>query len=216
MKPASEQYLAPDVSDSLRQQWETCDATFAHLTINRWLKDEEHLFRFWEKYFIPWFDFTGKTLVDYGCGGGYLGRLLLESYDLGQYVGLDIAQRSIDKAAEILKRHRRVVVLQRLPVALSQYHADILVCQACIQHFDRDTYEAFFPAVNMSGIPELMLQIRRGDQLLFNPGDLRLACRTTHEDVAARLPAYTLVQMRDGCDKTGYCFLHLQRRQEVP
>ena len=57
-----------------------------------------------------------------------------------------------------------------------------------------------------------MLQIRRGDRLLFSPGDLRLACRTTHEDVAARLPAYTLVQMRNGCDKNGYCFLHLQRR----
>ena len=53
--------------------------------------------------FLPRFNWTGKTVLDYGIGGGYLGeRLLQPRYSIGSYCGVDISNVSIDAARRVL------------------------------------------------------------------------------------------------------------------
>ena len=79
-------------SSEFKKFWEECPEKSAHI-------DDERAEKY-KKNLVPT-DYLGQHVVDYGCGGGYLGLQLLPY--VKSYTGLDISQRSIDSASERLK-----------------------------------------------------------------------------------------------------------------
>lgn len=195
----------------LEDFWNTCELDFAHIE-----RDINDLFKQWEERFIPWFDFKGKCVVDYGIGGGWLGVLLGNKYGIDKYVGVDIAGRSLTEALANMRRlspQTRTHFLYSEPPTYADLRPDIFISQACIQHFtDRDYFEDFFAYLNASEIPEVMVQIRQGDKLEFDRNSVRFGCRTTVVDVNERLPAYALTHASEMFEDTGYRFLHYVHR----
>lgn len=143
---------------------------------------------------INWID---KTVVDYGIGGGYLGKLLFIMEDIKKYIGIDISERSIEKAKEILQDWN--TEFYEPPVDFSLLNADIFVSMACIQHFPSYDYLVnFLQNINNSNVPVVMLQIRWGDETEFNNAyeygkGVGKACKTNFFFVSNILTNYTLI-----------------------
>jgi 2-polyprenyl-3-methyl-5-hydroxy-6-metoxy-1,4-benzoquinol methylase len=148
--------------DTHRKFWETSEPNISHIgnvkhRIEKYTKD-------WSKL---WFDLVlpvqGKTIVDYGTGAGILGYIFLKDYGLEKYIGIDIAQRQLDAAKATCALWEHKTEFHLLPYDLSQTNADMLICQAVMQHFfSPSVFEDFGKNVNDSGIPFLMLQWRNG------------------------------------------------------
>ena len=65
----------------LKEIWDNIRPAFAHV------KEEDHiteesLFNGYRDNVIPHFDFKDTIVIDYGIGGGYLGKLLFEEYEI--------------------------------------------------------------------------------------------------------------------------------------
>lgn len=123
----------------------------------------------------------GKTVIDYGCGGGWIGKFLFEKKNIKAYLGIDIAQRSIDAAKENLKEHDDKVFLLIDPNNLpdfSQMKADLFISLSCIQHFpDKEYLDYFLDVLNKSEIKTLILQVKYSDTTRFREHPYK----TTHD-----------------------------------
>ena len=149
-----------------------------------------------------------KRILDFGCGGGFLGKFLFESgYDPGHYSGLDIANRAVIVAKERLKIY---IDLKKADVGLIDPcdfyyleigHSDIFACFNVIQHFpDIEYFDYFFDKINRSGIQTLILNYRRGtlefsDTPYKTTHDINLACSCDTIDIASRLTNYRIKKM---------------------
>jgi hypothetical protein len=140
--------------------WESCDETFAHLEINKWLNSYESLVAYWKERFLTKIDFKGKSVIEYGIGGGYLGKCLFSSYSISKYVGIDISERSIQNAKTNLEGRGETHFF----LSTDEWYkekSDIFVSQACIQHFPSVDYlDDFLTKVNQMHVKEIILQIR--------------------------------------------------------
>lgn len=87
----------PDYSNNPAAFWDTVASEYAHLELGAAFTCED-LWDGWKQAFLGRYDWKGKTVLDVGCGGGWLGRLLYDEYEIRQYVGVDISRRSIDFA----------------------------------------------------------------------------------------------------------------------
>jgi len=194
--------MGAEESDNLKWQrqedvaegkwWNICSRAYAHIDIHKHLKSVESIRREWEDRWMSEFQWADKVVVDYGCGGGHLGLLLLEKYGIKKYIGLDIAQRSRTEAASLLAPYADRCSFMSPPVDFSSLGADIFVSQACMQHFQSEEYyDSFLTNIGQSGIPEVMLQFRHGNKR-FSPSQIKKtkACLTTAEDIEAHLPTY--------------------------
>lgn len=123
----------------------------------------------------------GKTVIDYGCGGGWTGKFLFDEKNIKAYLGIDIAQRSIEAAEKNLADYEDKVFLLVDPNALpdfSQMKADFFISLSCIQHFpDQEYLDYFLDAVNKSGIKTLILQVKYSDKTIFREHPYK----TTHD-----------------------------------
>ena len=181
--------------DAMHSFWENCDETFAHLKINRWLDSETQLYKFWASSFLSELEFKNKTVVDYGIGGGYLGKLLLQNYDIQNYTGYDIAQRSLDHASNNLKQFsKKKYNLLLVNKEFKLKRADIFISQACIQHFPTKCYlEDFLRAINSNNYVTIVLQIRFSPFPHITPDNPTLSCWTNHFHIQDLLGNYDLV-----------------------
>jgi SAM-dependent methyltransferase len=124
------------VDDNIKEYWETCGQHYAHLVETENRKIEDH-FREYKRILLNNLkDLKDKTVIDYGCGGGFLGELLFKEYGIKKYIGIDIAQRSLDFAKERLIEKN--VEFYLLPIALNTIKADVLFCFACLQHIQSE------------------------------------------------------------------------------
>jgi hypothetical protein len=142
-----------------RKFWETARPGIVHLdTDERMKKCHKSWKELWLSYILP---IKGKSVVDYGTGAGWLGQLLFDEHNISRYIGVDIAQRQLDAAADTTKKWKEKTEFHILPYDLSESKADVLVCQAVMQHFfDVQMYDDFCGNVNNSNIPMVMLQWR--------------------------------------------------------
>ena len=155
----------------LASWWSTvANPTYAHVQYNHWLGSEQRLVSSWHKDWLLAFSqrhtLSGKRLLDYGIGGGLLGKVLLDSpHQIAHYVGIDISERSLDAARKRLTHAGFLpsqFTLLYAPQAFSELWPvpDVLISQAVIQHFPSRAYaDAFFGSVEASAIPLLLLQI---------------------------------------------------------
>lgn len=173
-----------------KQWWETCVPRWAHLEPREYDLAE-----------FP-FGFKNKVVVDYGIGGGWFGKALFDQ-GIKKYIGIDIADRSIKKAKETLKGYNCEFL--KAPCSLD-IGADILISLACIQHFTEDYFYYFLTELNISGIPILGLQIRRG-KLKFDPQNVIYSCYAEPNNLSEILKNYTLVSVSKTYKENNYQYL---------
>ncbi|MGB3129361.1 MAG: class I SAM-dependent methyltransferase [Dehalococcoidia bacterium] len=170
--------------------WETCSLAFAHIAFPKEYQTEAEIIEQWEREFLPRYDWAGKTVVDYGCGGAFLGECLLKR-GIGKYIGLDIAERSVGAARGRLPE----ATIKLLPADIREFKADILVCQAVMFHMSEPDLNGFLAELNESGIPEIVLQWRHGHSTWFDASE-RLRCFTCWRDIREALPSYEKAWLR--------------------
>lgn len=212
--------------EAIARQWWERDSSkvFAHRDMGGYLGGEGTVEADWMRHFLTKYNWQDKSVLDYGIGGGFLGKFLFSQYKLGKYVGVDISQKSLDAAKTNLASQMAdgKVQLALTPQAFKQYTPDILVCQAVIQHFPSVTYlDDFLKNVNDSGAADVMLQVRYGPQTSASAkgyfdheslSDVGQLLHTNSEYLSARLPAYNLV-WTDGPDKQrSYLFTGWSRK----
>ena len=183
--------------EKVKKFWETCNLNFSHNEIYGHLKNYEYLTNSWENAFISKIDFTNKTLLDYGIGGGYLGKYLFENKKLNSYIGIDISERSLKKAKEVLREYNHK--LYDCDYFYSKFNdsVDIIVCQACIQHFpSEECLNNFLIKINNLKAKTKMLQIAHNKQTKFKKNnystmhDVLRTCYTNKEYILQFLNKY--------------------------
>lgn len=112
---------------------------------------------------------AGKSVIDFGIGGGILGEELLTRHGIRHYTGIDISNRSLYVSRQRLHRLRKRTPpipstqwdLHRAPYEFRELHADVFICMAVIQHFPSRAHTlAFFANLERSGIASIVLQIK--------------------------------------------------------
>jgi SAM-dependent methyltransferase len=138
---------------------------------------------------------TGKTILDYGCGGAFLATVFPNS----RYIGVDIAERSLEAARKHLGEWRPTkptYTLHKVPVEFSELGADVLVAQQVMNHMPvRKMFDDFLDNIQRSGIPELLLETipaQNQDDVTFNSACPNKACKVSFEYLQRKLPAYVL------------------------
>lgn len=186
----------------VKKFWNTCAFKYAHLNDGegRLLRPGSPLEQIYKFHFMDVIKFEHKSLIDYGCGGGYVPRYLFEHRGLKQAFCIDIAERSLKIAKKILKKKNAKFYLA--PVRLDQFKADILLCIACIQHFaDKKELDSFLKNANTSNVKVIILQIRSGE-LSFNNayntgGDVGYSCVTNEPYISKALSNYKIYKLGD-------------------
>ena len=181
--------------------WDTCEKNFAHVELGRHLPGYEKLCEKWEQSFCKFLDFNGKTVIDYGIGGAYLGRYLFQKKGIHKYIGYDISQRSLNKAAENLENYKNSCLLLKCDNFYKNPEpADIFISQACIQHFPDENYlKKFLTCINKKKYTTVMLQYRHAPKTRFNQGDLMkenvvvIRCHTNAEYILEIMTNYKLI-----------------------
>lgn len=196
----------------MEEFWDTCPEEFAHITI----EDDQELVANvdWNHAFIHKLHTLAplqhSTIVDYGCGGGQLGKHMNDRFELKEYIGIDIAYRQLEASEIYLRKYNRdlMILAHRAPLYFTlkfakavkdfaDIKADVFICQATIQHFPRTSYlDDFLDNVNYSAIKTVVLQYRyNGETMVKNDKytevkDVCFKCYTTKEYIAAALDNY--------------------------
>jgi len=198
---------------NVKDFWEKCDETFAHLEANEWLHNNDALTNSFKRHLWK-IDPTDKVIVDYGTGAGYFGRYLFKNHNISKYIGIDIAERSIKSAKEALAGHNAEFKLT--PVDFSKLNADIFASFAIIQHFpDVEYLNSFLKNLNDSGISEIILQIRYNKETKFSNKydtikDVRLSCVTNPSYLMDHLSNYECIHEGDVSDDNDYQYVYFK------
>lgn len=156
-------------------------------------------------------NFSGKCVLDYGCGGGLLGEFLFTNTSVLQYVGLDIASRSLAAAEKLLtidndlSENCHFIKIDPFSTPdLSLLKIDILFCLNVIQHFPTQEYlDTWIEMVSNSGIENIILHFREGP-LFFQPEpykttkEINLANTVPKKYITKKLTKYKMKKSKAG------------------
>lgn len=204
-----------NTNEKLKNFWNNCDTAFAHTVINKHLKCENELYKFWESSFINRIIFKNKIVLDYGIGGGYLGKYLFSKKDIKHYIGIDISIRSLKKTDLILEKYSKKYDLLNCETFYKNFYKniDIIVCQACIQHFPNENYLInFLKKINQLNANTIMLQIAYNKNNKFHDKDYNTrhnvvrACYTNNNFILKYLTNYD-IDYSSEIAKNNYQFL---------
>ena len=205
----------------IKKFWNNCDLHFAHNIIGGYLKDYSTITKKWCGYFIDKIDFKNKIVLDYGIGGAYLGKFLLDKKEIKYYHGVDISERSLFKANEILKPYDNTnLIITDNYYSDFDENIDIFISQACIQHFPNEKYLIqFLEKINNIKPNTVILQItlNKFGTTIFNNKDYKYikdvvrACYTTEDFLLKYLDNYKISFKNDkianrGGDFSQYLF----------
>jgi 2-polyprenyl-3-methyl-5-hydroxy-6-metoxy-1,4-benzoquinol methylase len=139
--------------------------------------------------FLPHYQWTGKRVLDYGIGAGYLGEVLFQNpYFIKSYVGVDISQKALDAAGRNLAPYAPNFQLLLTPQNFQALTPQVFVSQQVIQHFPSVAYlDQFLANVDSSGAPEVMLQFRMSSDGATTTNYAYQKDNTSHGDVAFAL-----------------------------
>ena len=224
------------ISKEMQDFWETCHKNFSHIEISGHLKDYNTLTSAWEKQFVERMNFEDAIVLDYGIGGGFLGKYLFENKKIKKYYGVDIAHRSLEVARKNLSSIGEFGLpsgecsaipsgesfgLLHTDDFYSNFNAevDIIISQACIQHFVNEEYlKQFLKKINSLNAKYIMLQIAYGVNTTFvkdNPYNsvqtIVRACYTNKSYILKYLTEYNL-EYESQCEPSGYQFLIFSKK----
>lgn len=204
----------------IKDFWEKCSSSYAHLITSGHLRSLETLRSFWDVNFIDKINFKDKVVLDYGIGGGYLGQYLFEKFNIKKYYGVDIANRSLDKAKENLNQYSEVELIHTdiFYESFNDKNIDVFVSQAVIQHFPNKEYlDKFLYKLKELSPKKIMLQIAHGSNVFGNryntENDVARVCRTNSEYINSILN-YT-IEYQSGVQSNGYQFIILNKEKKI-
>lgn len=201
--------------DTAKDFWESCDETFAHLKINKWLENYEKITAYWETRFLTKLDLKGDSVIEYGIGGGYLGKYLLNNNKISNYIGIDIAERSLIETRQNLSAFADKISLYNSTVDFESLKADIFISQACIQHFPSiDYFIIFLEKVARCHFKKIMLQYRFSETTFHVENNPVLSLFTNAKFIKKYLTNYQTAYLSD-IEENGYQFLILSRKDLV-
>jgi len=151
--------LQASPEDEAKEWWDNDASDAFQHTDEKYVKQTA---RAWQKFLIR-FDWKGKKVLDYGIGGGYLGKALFEDHGISHYTGVDISHKALDVAETTLAKYNTNdhIKLVLTPVQFSEISPDIFVSQQVIQHFPSvDYFKDFLENVDKSNANQVMLQFR--------------------------------------------------------
>ena len=207
--------------NEIQSYWETCGYRFSHLTNtpDRIIEKGSELLSKYEQAFLLPLSYTttfkNKTLLDFGIGNAELGRFFLSEGIIDSYIGVDIAERSIEFAMKNLTPYLDKCQFMLSPSNLSKINADIFMSLACIQHFPSVAYlDEFLIQINTGNFSIVILQIRSSnsgetlsDEKAYKEGgNVALALQTSESYVSKRLDNFTIFHASD-IHKSGYQYL---------
>lgn len=190
-----------NMAQTMKKTWNTLPYRLAHFGVSG---EREMLLQRFETLLTDKIDVTGKTIIDYGCGGGLLGLHLLSKFKIKKYIAYDISERSIERAKAELKKFGNTE-FNLVPIPHSwdfrSKSPDIIACFACIIHFPTRLYLGnFMQECNKSNAEYLVFEIRdNGHGTLFqkkpysSKGSVIRACYTSAKDIAGMLENYDLI-----------------------
>lgn len=151
--------------------------------------------------FINKIDVYNKIIIDYGCGGGWLGKIL-QDYNIKKYIGYDLCDDSINAAKKLLKGCKNIEIKKVInhDWDFRKDNPDIFCAFACILHFPTLEYlDRFLMRVNESNAKFLFLEIRNkinGNKFYRNAyanfESVVDACHTYPEYLQEKLTNYKL------------------------
>lgn len=139
----------------IREKWDGKQIPYEHTNYEE-RKDDIY------KQIVEGYDFEGKTIIDFGCGAGHLGKYLFENFNIKKYIGIDTSKVSINFAKERLRNYdNKELILMDEFFDFSKYEADIFISIFCIRYFpDRLYLDEFLKKVNESKCKDLIIQYR--------------------------------------------------------
>ena len=210
--PVKNDYKA-QMEEEIKTFWNNCDLHFSHNIIGGHLKNYDFLTKSWEESFINKIDFNNKIILDYAIGGAYLGKYLFENKNISFYYGIDISDRSLKKASQVLGSYRKFKLYNTENFYNSfNNQIDIIISQACIQHFPiKDNLDEFLTKVNNLNANVIMLQIAHNEKTIFtnkykNIEDVHRACFTNKSFISEYLVNYK-IDYESPIAKNNYQFL---------
>jgi len=200
----------------VRDFWETCDETFAHIKIDEWLGNYAELTEKWENQFITklndFFPLNGSMITEYGCGGSYLGVYLKDKYNVSKYRAMDIADRQLKESKNNLDKLNDLdYELIRVDNLIDDSN-DVFICQAAIQHFPNQQYlDSFMERLNKNKYKFCVLQIRYSPVTWFSPKDYKgmsvtRMCNTNERYISKKMDNYEIVWKSGIYKDTDYQF----------
>lgn len=224
-----------DLAAKMKQTWETTATRNAHLGLDG---EEPMLMARYHALVTDRLDVSNKVVVDFGMGGGLLGKHLFslrpKSRRPSKYIGYDIADRSIERAHEVLwglpwapttrmDDHVKLIKIERHRWSFAEEHPDVIVCLACIIHFPTEVYlKNVLHEMDISGAKHLVLEIRnkgKGNEFQQSPYSTSkktlLACNTSPAFVSKTLPHFVQVHSTEPSGVTGLQVLWYTNLLEV-
>ena len=220
------------LNEKVKNLWETCRPVDAHLQPEgRHIDKKTMLNRYKNVLDIIDYDFKNKKVIDYGCGGGWLGIYLFEEKEINYYYGLDLAKRSLKEARKNLKKYKNKTIKKMHLAVLSivnidktidfsKYEADILICLACMIHFPSIYFLLdFLKACDNSNCEKLIFEIRDKnigtyiDKKAYDTKiDFYTACLTDEKFISSCLYNYELETKTDNIKHPTGCQLLYYKR----
>lgn len=149
----------------IKNFWETVNPFYAHLKDGK----KDQYFSGYRDLIINYlepFELRGKKIIDYGCGGGFLGLLLFNEYQIKSYIGLDISERSLETAKERLKNFN--CEFYESNITLKKFKTDYIFSFAVFQHIPEEKIMIdILKRFNESGVKKICLHYRYGKEIKF-------------------------------------------------
>jgi 2-polyprenyl-3-methyl-5-hydroxy-6-metoxy-1,4-benzoquinol methylase len=184
-------------NQKVKDFWENCPEHFSHTK-----KNYNQLVIHWREAFLTLFNFDQKIILDYGIGAAYFGYYLLKNCNIKYYYGLDIAERSLIKAKNLLTKNNFTnFSLHNITENIQFKNVDIVVCQQVIQHFpDKETLDNFLHFIATINPKKIMLQFQlcvdKNNEYEFNNSEYKTiqdvvrSCRVSEHYVLTKLNQY--------------------------
>jgi len=209
-----------NISRTVKKRWENCHPAGAHLYPVNWHKSEKNMFKRYKRLITDQVDVNNKSILDWGCGGGYLGKYLLSKFKIKKYIAIDIAERSLDRAKEQLQKYRNIEFILTSIDNIKECMVEgesIFISLACIFHFPtKEYFNTFLVNINKSNINIVILEIRdKNKGTIFRKNiykthmDANHACLTNEYYVNGYLTNYSLSKIIKG--KKGSKTLYYRR-----
>lgn len=205
-------------TNMIKNAWDNLmDNTAKHITLNKYLVNKKTMFSCYETA-LKNIQLKNKTIIDYGCGGGWLGKYFQEkSCEIKKYIGFDISKKSVSFAKKNNPDSEIIEVVED-KIDFSQYQADVFISFFVIQHFPNQEYlDNFLESLNKSKIKTLALLIRYALKNKFSNDyktfqGIRLGCWTNDVYISEKLTKYKL-DYDSGLWGISGCKLYIYKKQ---
>jgi SAM-dependent methyltransferase len=211
----------------IKKFWENTGERNAHLGLSG---NESFYLKRAEEMVVNHFPVKGKTIIDFGCGGGFIGKTVLD-HGARKYIAYDVAARSIARAKETTKEHSgktEFILLTDHRWDFTSHKPDMIIALAVMIHFPTIGYmDNFLASCETSGAKYLVLEIRnkgRGNigqsepysAECFRPSPKTcLTLETSPAYVARKMPSYELVEETDATKAPPNCQVLWFKKRKV-